>query len=174
MLKSQVTKIMSAIEDAGIEEFMVVDDIFVRYYNNKTNSIVKVDEADEMFVCVRSNISTGGAYKAMPGNLEVVAVDFTDMHEIRVAGDYQHVSDFVDKLGLSLTDDELKLLQSIDSRNFSIIPETGDYNPSFVYLTPEQYEALTEEEKKEYDEAKRQYELKKNHLSQHFAASITC
>ena len=174
MLKAQVSKIMSAIEDAKIEEFMVVDDIFVRYYNNKTNSIVKADDANEMFVCARSNYSEGGAYKALPGNLEVVAVDYTDMHEIRVAGDYQHVSDFLNKLGLSLTDEELAMLRTIDSRNFTIIPETGDYNPSFVYLTPEEYEALSEEEKEEYNKAKADYELRKNHLGQHFAASITC
>lgn len=172
MTKDQVNKLLSAMETAEIDKFSVVDDTFVRYYNDGVCGIIKPDTSNELFVCIAAN-NQGGSHKAFGSNLTVTSVDFTDMHEFVVGGDYEKISNFVEALGVELSDDDKKLIIEIDKRNYNIIPETGDYH-RFVYLTEAQYDALTDEQKAEYDAAKEAYEKEKaSYVGQNMAARIT-
>ena len=172
MTKNQILKIMSAMESAEIKNYMVVDDIVTRLYNCDT-AIVKVDEADEMFIGIRAN-NIGGSHKRFDSNIEVVTMDFTDVHEIIVGADHDKIISFVENLGVSLSDDEKKLIITIDDKYYDIIPPTGDYN-RFVPLTEEQYEKLTPEEKEAYNKRKAEEEEKeRKYIGQHRAARITC
>lgn len=171
MNKDQVSKIMSALESAGLKNYMVVDDITTKIYNSDT-SIIKVDDADEMFVNIRAN-NVGGSHKRFDSNLEVICMDFVDAHEFIVGADHQKITNFVKGLGLNLSDDEEKLIVKLDNGNYNLIPPTGDYN-RFVPLTEEQYERLSPEEKEKYDAEKAAHdEFEKNYTGQNMAARIT-
>lgn len=172
MTKDQVTKIMSAMESAEIKNYMVVDDIVTRIYNSDT-AIIKVDEADELFVGIRSN-NVGGSHRRFDSNIEVLTIDFTDAHEIIVGADYQKIIKFIEELGITLTAEDKNLIVQFEGNNSTLIPPTGDYN-RFVPLTEEQYNRLSPEQKAEYDEKKAKHdEEEKNYIGQHVAARITC
>ncbi len=171
MTKDQVSKIVSALESAELKKYMVVDDINTRIYNSD-NAIIKVDDADEMFVNIRAN-NVGGSHKRFDSNIEVICMDFTDAHEFIVGADHQKIIKFVEELGLSLSDEEVKLIIELDNGNYNLIPPTGDYN-RFVPLTEEQYERLSPEEKEKYDAEKAAHdEYEKNYIGQNLAARIS-
>ena len=160
------------MESSEITNFMVADDINTKLYNNDQSSIVKIDLDNEMFVGIRSS-NIGGSHRIFNGNIQVVATDFTDVHEMVFGGDSQKIIDFAANLGLTLTDAEIQLIYNIDKNNLSIIPETGDYN-RFVPLTEEQYNKLSPEEQQAYNEAKEAEEKRvKNYTGKNMAARIT-
>lgn len=170
MTKDQVSKIMSALESVEIKNYMVVDDITTKIYNSDT-SIIKVDDADEMFVNIRAN-NVGGSHKRFDSNLEVICMDFVDAHEFIVGADHQKITNFIEGLGLNLSDDEKKLIVELDNGNYNLIPPTGDYN-RFVPLT-EEHERLSPEEKEKYDAEKAEHdEFEKKYIGQNMAARIS-
>lgn len=170
MTKDQVSALMGAVEDLEIKYFMVVDDITTRLYN-KDNAILKADDSNEMFVGIRAN-DIGGSHKSFATNLQVVAIDYTDVHEFIIGADYQTTIDFMNKIGVELSDAEMEMILNLDKRNYNLIPPTGDYN-RFVPLTEEQYEKLSPEQKEEYDAKKAEEEEKeKNYIGQNVAARI--
>ena len=116
MTKDQVNKLLSAMETAEIDKFSVVDDIFVRYYNDGVCGIIKPDTSNELFVCIAAN-NQGGSHKAFGSNLTVTSVDFTDMHEFVVGGDYEKISNFVEALGVEFL---ATISSSIADLTFSI------------------------------------------------------
>lgn len=170
MTKNQVSKIMSAIESAEIKNFLVIDDITTKIYNSE-NAIVKADLANEMFIGIKPNL-TGGSHRRFDSKIEVICMDFTDAHEFVVGADHQKIIDFVEQLGVTLTDEDKNLLIEIDNQNYNLIPPTGDYN-RFVPLTEEQYNRLSPEEKSEYDAKKQAYdEEERKYIGQNMAARI--
>ena len=148
MTEEQVQKFMSAVEDAEIKTFTFVDDI-TGYYKNGESGVCVYDSANKAIVSIQGQIA-GPSQAANP--LKFQLSDIVDIHRAEVQGDYEDIKKFIDAYGLSLTDDQLKILITIDRKNTIVKPVTGDYTNIYHKLSPEEYNALTEEEKKEYDE----------------------
>ena len=145
MDKATIQKFKSAVEAAGIETYAYVTDIPTYFYNNKDNSIVLEDMSAEIAYCIRDNTNYGSAQYFQNAPIVSFGAKFEDIHEVRVGGTYDQISTFISSLGLSLTDDQKKLLLSIASSKRPIVPPTGDY--TFKELSEEECEVLTAEEK---------------------------
>ena len=152
MTESQVTNFLSAIESAEIDNFCFVDDITC-YYKNSDAGVVVYDDSNKAIVSIQLNSATSAQ---LSNPLKFQMCDILDIHRAEVSGTYEIIKKFIDAYGLSLTDDQLKVLLKIDRNNTISKPVTGDYSTSYRKLSPEEYAALTEEEKKEYDEKKAQ------------------
>ena len=148
MTSNQVSKFMSAIESAEIKNFCFVDDITC-YYTNSDAGVVVYDEANSAIVSIQLNSATSAK---VSNPLKFQMSDIVDIHRAEVSGDYETIKKFIDAYGLNLSDDQLKVLMRIDRNNTIVKPVTGDYTTSYTKLTKEEYDALTEEEKKKYDE----------------------
>ena len=147
MTQGQIQKFMSAVESAGINTYAFVDDITC-YYKNGESGVCVYDSANNAIVAIQLN-SAGTAQKSNP--LRFIMADIVDIHRAEVQGEYEQIKKFIDAYGLSLSDDQLKILLTIDRNNTIVKPATGDYTITYHKLSQEEYDALSEEEKKEYD-----------------------
>ena len=159
MDKNSIAKFKTALEAAEIENYAYITDIPSYLYNNKENSVLLEDMNDEMVYCIRDNSSFGSGQYFENSDILVMGTKFEDIHEVMIGCGYNQAMAFVDSLGLNLTDDQKKLILSIASFKKPIVPPTGDY--VFKELSQEEYDKLTEEEKKAYDEALAQYKRAK-------------
>ncbi len=148
MTEAQVQKFLSAVQTAELENFSFVDDITC-YYNNSSNGVVVYDEADKAIISIQGRV---GGSASVSNPLKVQMADIVDIHRAEVQGTYEIIKKFIDAYGLSLTDDQLKVLITIDRNNTIVRPVTGDYTVTYHKLSKEEYEALSDEQKKEYDE----------------------
>ncbi len=171
MNKSQAKKFIAAADTAGIKNYQFDTDLGSHLYNND-HSIIKFVESDEIVYNIRDS-HFGGSHNTNADPLQVVGAWCEDLHEARIAGSYSQIKTFLETLGVSLYDSDLKIMLDIENMNVDIIPATGDYN-RFVPLTKKQYDALTPEEKEKYDAAKKaDDDAKAKYIGQHAAASIT-
>lgn len=150
MTEAQVNKFMSAVESAEIENFCFIDDITC-YYTNSDAGVCVYDSSNKAIVSIQKNVA---ASAQLSNPLKFQMCDIVDIHRAEVSGTYEIIKKFIDEYGLDLTDDQLKVLLRIDRNNNINKPVTGDYTTTYKKLTPEEYDALTEEEKKEYDKKK--------------------
>ena len=159
MTKEVCQKIFDAMESAGITTFEILTDgSFIRARNNEFDT-VKWD-GDETFICIRSEKTPSAT--SFAGNIRISVIHMDQIEEIRVGGELKQMKDYISALGFSLTEEEEKKIVKIESyNNRTINPLTGDYF-DFAYLSEEEYEALTPEEKVEYDKKKAEYEAYKN------------
>lgn len=164
------TTLLSALEAAGIKKYQFSTDNNNHLYNNDF-AIVLDDTAHGQLVNIRKKSAVVGA-NPYPGETLVTTSDYDSIHEMTFGGDYKMVKDFLDQLGLSLSKEQENILMKIDRSNYTVKPATGNYHP-FKELTPEEYEALSEEEKKAYDKAKYENDLEKAAMSQGFAVHVT-
>lgn len=145
MTSEQVTKFMAGLTAAGITNYQFSTDLGTHYYNND-NAINLVDTASEAVINIRSRDKI-----ATPSYSQGIAMfisDFGDIHEARFGATADQVKAFVKSYGLSLTNDQLKIVVELDSGNYTINPATGNYN--FVPLTDAEFQKLSEEEQTEY------------------------
>lgn len=148
MTEAQVQKFMSAVEEAEIKNFAFVDDI-TGYFINSDSGVCVYDSGTKTLVNIKLNTATSAMYS---NPLKIQIADLVDIHRAEVSGTYEIIKKFIDAYGLSLDNDQLKVLLNIDRNNTIVKPVTGDYTTSYHQLSKEEYDALTEEEKKEYDE----------------------
>lgn len=146
MTSGQASSFISAMEDAGIDNYYFVTDTPTNFHHN-ADSIVK--QNGDLLVNIRK--PQYSHYRMMNG-VEIVAADLADVHEARAVGTAEQLRQVAESLGVSLTDDEYKIIINQDKKNYELKPITGDYR-QFVFLTTEQYEALDDDEKAKYDEA---------------------
>ena len=148
MTEAQIQKFMSAVESAEIKNFTFVDDITC-YYKNGDTGVCVYDSANKAIVSIQSHLP-GTAQASNP--LKFQMCDIVDIHRAEIQGEYEVIKKFIDAYGLSLDEEQLKVLITIDRNNTIVKPVTGDYTVTYHKLSPEEYNALTEEQKKEYDE----------------------
>lgn len=148
MTENQIQKFMSAVETAEIKTFAFVDDITC-YYKNGDSGVCIYDANDKVIISIQNQIA-GSAMQSNP--LKFQMSDIIDIHRAEVQGDYEIIKKFIDAYGLSLTDDQLKVLITIDRNNTIVKPVTGDYTVTYHKLSEEEYNDLSEAKKKEYDE----------------------
>lgn len=173
MNKTQCQKWMAALNAAELTSYQFDTDLGTHLMNDGKNAIaIPVDEI-EAVLAIRTN-NLAGSHNVYANNVQAVLSDYADVHEVRTAGTSDQIKKLVETLGVTLTDEQVKIIVEIDKRNYDIKPATGDYVNRFRYLTQKQYEALSEDEKAKYDSEKKKYETdKKNYIGQNMAASIT-
>lgn len=143
-------KFLNALKTAGIKNWEGINDIAsVHYYNNE-HCVNVLDESNETLYNFSRPIP-GGSY-ASEKNIMVRGSNLADVHEVAFAGSFTQVKAFIDAFGLSLDEDQLKILVNIYGSNYSLKPVTGDYL-TFKELSEDEISALSEEEKAEYEEA---------------------
>lgn len=173
MTENQITKFIEAADAANIKSYDFATDIYAHLYHDGESSLVKYDSANKMLLNIRSSNYGGSVPQFGQNKILVTGADLIDVHEARIAGDYDQIKTFLENFGVTLSDDELKIMVDLNKMNYDIIPETGDYN-RFVPLSKKQYDALSPEKKEEYDAAKAEDDKKKaNYIGQRSAASIS-
>ena len=174
MTPEQCRKFMTAVEAADMRSYEFDCDTGTRYLHDGKTTITKVDYKDNQVVCFRNMGTYGGATRQYEANVEIICSNFDDIHAVRTAGSYEQVKKFIESAGLDLSNDEMKVILTIDKHNVDIKPVTGDYVNGFKYLSKREYSELSDKDKKEYDAKKEAYEkVKANYIGKNKAAQIT-
>ena len=168
----QCKKFMAGVESAEIKAYQFdIDDGTHLYHDGKTAIAIPNHDLGAV-VAIRSS-NFGGSHNAYTNKVQAVLSDYGDIHSVRASGTSEQITKFVAELGVTLTDEQLKVVVNIDKYNYDIIPATGNYL-GFKPLTQKQYEALSDEEKAKYDSEKDAYEKEKaQYIGQNMAARIT-
>lgn len=168
---NQCKKWMAGIQAAGITMYQFDTDLGTHLMNDGENSIaIPVDDLNAV-IGIRS-IAYGGSHTAYKEKVQTIMSDYNDIHEVRTCGTSEQILKLVAELGVSLSEDQVKIVVNIDKRNYDIKPMTGNYN-GFKPLTQKQYEALSESEKAKYNSEKAAYEEEKaKYIGQNMAASV--
>jgi len=169
MESSTVSKIFNALETAGIKEYEVLTDECFHLYNNDYG--ILVNGGDEIYSISRKSKIVGA--EPFEGETVVRVFNTDAIVHFAFGGDFKQVQAFIEACGQSLTEEQKRVLLRIDRTNYNVIPETGDYHP-FKELTPEEYEALTPEEKAAYDSAKKENNAVKAGVHGGFAVRVEC
>lgn len=169
----QCKKFMEAVEAAGIKTYQFDTDLGTHLYHDTVNAVAIPNHDLECVVAFRANQFNGshGVYRK---NIQCVMSDYGDIHECRTAGTFNEVMKFAEIMGVTLSEEDSKILLSIENNNNDIKPITGNYVDKFNYLTQKQYEALSDEEKAKYDSEKAAFEeAKQKYIGKNMAACIT-
>lgn len=148
MQTNQITSFIDAVKSAGLKNYSFADDTNVVFYNND-NSFILIDEAKETLINVRKTYVTGVPSSENP--ITISASDFLDIRRAEISGTAEQIKKFCESYGLSLTDDQLKIIVNIEGNNRILKPITGDYTVVYHKLSKAEYEALSDEEKAAYD-----------------------
>lgn len=170
MTLSETKKFLQACEDAGITTYQFDTDLGTHFYND-SRGIIVIDEAEEEAINIRRKFQMNDQYE---GDIRIFVANLVDIHEIRVGGTLDQIKKFLNSRGVTLDEEQTKVLLKINNTNLRLNPPTGDYN-NFRYLSDEQLAKLTDEEKEKYETERKKYEdyLEHRGLTQGVAAQIT-
>ena len=126
MTLSGTKKFLAALETAGIKNYTFNTDLGTYLYNGD-NAVIVLDEAEEMAYAFRAALPN--LNKFADGHINVYGSPLADIHEVSVGGSYEQIKKFIDSYGLSLNDDQLKIILNIDKANYDLKPIQGNYNP---------------------------------------------
>ena len=173
MTNEQVKKFIQAANDAGLTKYQFDTDLGTRYHHDGINNFIVHDEANSMLYNARSG--WGGSTPVYGEHaIYVMGADLADVHECRVGGDYDKIKTLFENLGITLTEEQKKVLLNINNKNYSLKPETGDYqNVQFKVLTSSEVIKLSEEDRAKYLEDFKNYQESNNKLSKSIPAQIT-
>lgn len=149
MTSSQASTFISAMENAEIGTYYFVTDMSTNFYHDGKTALCKLN--GDLLVNFRK--PQYPAYRTING-AEVMIADLVDIHEARAVGTAEQIKEVASTLGVTLTDEEYAILLDIDKRDVDLVPATGNYI-EFVFIPQEEYEKLTDEQKAEYNEAKK-------------------
>lgn len=155
MQVSNMRKFLDAMESAGIKEWVAIVDTPTNFYNNSSQFNI-FDEEEEALINFARPIPTGTTY--FDGDIVVKTADIVDIHELRIGGSYKEICDFIDAYGMTLTDEQNKILLEIYKNNYNLKPANGDY--TFRKLSESEIAKLSTEEKTAYQAALAEYEAK--------------
>jgi hypothetical protein len=167
MEMSQVKKLVEAIDTVGIKWYKFVTDMSGNFINNDYCFNV-IDEANDLVYNFARNSYVVGAE---PGPATIHAAAPVDLHECVIGDSAENIIKLAEELGITLTNEQKRMILRFDKGNYTIIPETGDYHP-FKELTEEEYEQLSDEEKAAYDAAKKHDIAVKTGINQGFAVRV--
>ena len=167
-------KFLEAVKSADIKVYEFTTDVGSHFYNDNKTRFVIPNHDLEAIIAIRPANFAGASFPTYADKIQTVVANYGDIHEVRTAGSYEQIKNFVEAMGLSLTDEQAKIMLEIEHSNYDIKPETGNYVDRFKYLSKKQYDELSDEEKKSYDSEKEKYEeARKNYIGQNMAASIS-
>lgn len=149
MENSSMMKFMNAIDSAKIDKWEAVTAIMTHFYNNDTSFNIADFNVNALYNFARpTNNSTPYTYD----QIVVKGASFNEIHEVRFGGSLEQVKKFIEAYGISLTDDQYKILVNINTNNYTLKPVQGDYL-KFEELSDSEIDALTDKEKSEYYQA---------------------
>ena len=171
MESSQAKKLMQAVEATGIEKYSFDTDVTTNYYHDGKTCLAIPDFNLGGIHAVKKN-GFAGPYGYFESDKKCCYYfsDFTDVHEFRTAGDPEQIKAFLEFMGLSVSDEQVKVLKWMEESSNDLVPITGDY--TFKKLTQEEYDALDDEAKEKYDNAKKQHDLEKAGISGKASISV--
>lgn len=158
MTLTGMKKFMAALETAGIKTWDAMTDTGPTHYYNNDVEFNLLDEGEEMLYTFCSSITNIDPFGE--NCIVVKGSHLSDIHEVRIGGSLAEIKAFIEAYGMSLTEEQTKILININAKNYSLKPMTGDYLV-FEKLTNEQLAQLTPEQLAEYNEALAKYEKKK-------------
>ena len=164
---SSISKVINALQSAGINNYEAMIDENYHLYNND-NAILICNGDDVINIAKKSRVVGAEPYD---GETVIKVTKAEHVVYIAFGGNFKEVEDVLGDLGVTLTEEQKRTLLRIDRSNYTVIPETGDYHP-FKELTPEEYEALTPEEKAAYDAAKKEHDAVKSGIHRGFTVRI--
>ena len=151
MTSSSWQKAKAAMDAAGITKFQIDTDTDYHLFNDvDSNKVIVYDEGTETFYNFRQRIGNGSDGWKDP--IIVTACDAVDIHMLKFGATPDKISKFIEEMGLNLDEDQMNAVIKINKGNYDINPITGDYIlAGFKVLTEEEIEALTPQEKKDYE-----------------------
>lgn len=149
MTKEGMNKFLAAVKAADMKSYQFDSDLGTHFYHNSENAILYTNDDLNLMTNVRRIYTKEGT--PYEGQCLITCADYGDLHEVRVGGTAEQAKTFLEAMGITPTEEELKIIVSIDRSNYQIIPMTGDYNSKFVKLTDDEIANLTPEEKKKYE-----------------------
>lgn len=163
-----IEKIMGAVEETGIKKYHFVTSNIDNFYNDDRNIVIVDMDTSSISNITKRRVITNG----YDGKLMYQVASFDDIHQFKFGGTYKEIKEFVDALGYSLTDDQVKILLELEASETTLIPEQEDY--TFRYLTKEQIDRLPDDEKEAYEEElkKHEDELARRGLGQRMSISV--
>lgn len=169
MTKEVLAKYFEVIDDMKLKSFEIVTDAtMTRLINNGENAIVKYDGDENIaFICGEKSPSLS----RYQGNVRVSIFHLDQIAQLTVGGSYKDCKDFVEKMGFTLNDQDIKIMLEINTKNTKLIPVTGDYS-KFKKLTQEEYDELTPAQQEQYKKDYQAYE-NMHEGNQSFVAQIT-
>lgn len=151
-------KIKSAIETSGITYYQFNTMNAMRMDNNGDNAFAFIDEDLECVHGVRMNY--GGSKLNMTDEPFLYTNSgYAEISEFMMAGSRKELEDFFEAMDISLTDEQIKVMDEIAKSRTKMNPITGDY--TFAPVSEEEYESMTPEQKEEYDKKKYDYDHRK-------------
>ena len=170
MAKEFVEKICRAIEETRLVNYDFINDTgYTHFYNDGAHNVTKWDEDYNIYTIRRD--PTPSVQQFGNGPVKICAADPDHVCEFRTGGTAKEVKKFIEALGIELTNEENKILLSIEANNTQLIPATGDYF-NFKELSQEEFDELTPEEQEKYLKEKDDYD--RQHIpNAHVVAQIT-
>lgn len=168
MTKELLSKFFNVVEEMELKSYIIcTDSTFNNFANNGENSIIKYD-GDETICCIKGEHTPSAS--PFQGNVRAFISHLDQIFEFRVGGSYKDVKEFVEKMGFTLNDQDIKIMLEINSKNTKLIPVTGDYS-KFKKLTQEEFDELTPAQQERY---KKDYQIYENmhEGNQSFVAQI--
>ena len=154
MTVNGVKAFLSGVKAAGITKYQYDTDLGTHYYNDpEAHTIAVFDEKTQTIVNFRPKVGVVSVYAAP---INIFASDIGDIHEASLGCTPEQAKKLLTATGLKLDPDPLNVVLNIDSNNYNIKPETGDY--SFAYKSASEIAAMTPAEKTDYEERKKEYE----------------
>jgi hypothetical protein len=168
MTKELLTNFFNVVEEMKLKSYYIcINSTWNRFINNGENSIVKYD-GNETICCIKGEPTPSTS--PFQGNVRAYVTHMNEINEFRVGGSYKDVKDFVEKMGFTLSDQDIKIMLEINNKNTKLIPVTGDYS-KFKKLTQEEFDELTPAQQEQY---KKDYQIYENmhEANQSFVAQI--
>ena len=155
MTKELLAKYFDTIDELGIKSYEIITDAtMTRLINNGENAIIKYDGDENVaFICGEKSPSLS----RYQGNVRVSIFHLDQIAQLTVGGSYKDCRDFVEKMGFTLNDQDIKIMLEINTKNTKLIPVTGDYS-KFKKLTQAEYDELTPAQQEQYKKDYQAYE----------------
>ena len=167
MTVESIKQFMDALKTAEILDWEVMTDTAPTHYYNNAHAFNVLDEANSMIYNFAGSMTTIDPFG--PNQISVKGADLSDIHEVRFGASYEKTKAFIEAYGLSLTEDQLKILVKINGGNYNLKPATGDYL-EFKELSEDQLASLSAEEQARYQEA---LDAFKNRKKQQMPVQVT-
>ena len=153
MKSSEVTKFINAVKNAELTVWTAITDMSTHFWHNPDQNQLIFSDGDTL-AHVRFNRQQEGPGKVF---LDYASVD--DIHEVRTSGSPDKIKAILEELGMTVTDDDVKIIIRMSGAERDIIPPTGNYlGKDFIYLSEKQLERLTPEEREKYEIEKAEWE----------------
>lgn len=166
-------KIKNAMTQAGIGKYQIDTDTDYHLFNDPDNAkVIVLDEGTSTFFNFRQRVANGADGWQDP--IIVTSVTVEDAHMVKFGAGPEKIRQFIEAMGLNLSDEEMKAVIKINRGNYDINPITGDYLlAGFKVLTEEEIEELSPQEKIDYEKKKELYDKRQKFTGQNHVVEIT-